>query len=104
MPKRFGISNKVVFAFLSIGLLLCMHAAAQDSTLNIYVNYEGKSADDATILIDGKEVGKTSEDGNFKTSISSGKHTAVANWQGKSGTVTFMALPGSYTDVRIDLK
>lgn len=107
MLERLSRVKKIEFVFILIGLLLCMDVIAQDSTLDIYVNYEGKPADGAAILIDGKEVGKTSQDGKFNTSTSQGEHTATANWQDnnylRNGTVTFFALPDSHTDVHIDL-
>jgi hypothetical protein len=104
MLKRFGISNKVVFAFLSICLLLCMDVAL-GSTLDVYVDYGGNPADQALIYIDNDNcLGQTNSDGTLNNIyVDPGFHKVVAKWQGRSGTRSFTALSDSYTQLRIDL-
>lgn len=103
MPKRFGISNKVVFAFLSIGLILCMDIAL-GSTLDIYVYSGGAPASSAEIYVDGVWKGRTYPDGSLlNIDVAPGFHTVVASFDGRSKNRDFTAQSDSYTQLRIDM-
>jgi hypothetical protein len=109
MLKQFGVSNDVMFAFLSISLLLCT-GIALGSTLDVYVDYKGIPAGQASIYLDNDTyLGQTISDGTFNdVYIAPGFHTVVANWQDgngqqRSGTRSFTACNDSYTQLRIDL-
>lgn len=101
--KQFGISNKAVFAFLSISLLLCT-SVALGSTVDILVLQGGNPAAQASISIDGSNVGQTNSGGTlYNVFIGPGSHTVVANWQGLSGSRSFEAQSDSYTQITINL-
>ncbi len=101
--KQFGISNKVVFAFLSMSLLLCT-GVALGSTVDVVVDHGGSPAGQASISIDGTNVGQTNSNGAlYNIFIGPGSHTVVANWQGLSGSRSFTAQSDSYTQLTISL-
>lgn len=101
--KQLGISNRVVFAFLSMSVLLCT-GVALGSTVDILVLQGGSGAGGASISIDGSYVGQTNGQGSlYNVFIGPGYHTVVANWQGLSGSRSFTAQSDSYTQLQINL-
>lgn len=109
MRKRLAISNKVLFALLSISLVLCIDMAL-GSTLDVYVDYKHGPAGQADVFIDNDTLlGETDSDGAlYDIKVNPGVHTIAAKWQDNNGKLcygerSFTALSDSYTLLHIDV-